>query len=458
MPTPRTRVTCTFTFEAAHRLAWHPGKCRNLHGHSYRLDVSVEGPLDANGVVLDFDTLQDVVRTAGDRRVGPPGSERGARQPDGRAAGPAGLGAAVRRRTRPGRAAPVGDGRLVGRPGCPPPGPDRGRPPGGAVRRARLDRVHGPGGRRDRGAAPGPHLRLRPAPPRRARPGRRRGRPLPRPSTSSCTSTPRRGAAPPSPTRRSTCRRPGRPTGSRPPTSRPATASSWPWPSGWPRPATSTPCGSGSTPSTTRATRTAGPSSSRPSGGWPRTGQRRGVEGNPIDLRTPLIECTKEQIVRLGVDHDAPLQLTWSCYRGGDRPVRDVRRLRPAGPGVRGGRTGRPGTSMSDAAAPPPTGARAMPSGCRPGGHPGVRGLHRHPGRGGPRRRAPGLRAAHRVQHPLHLLRPARGARAHGRPVPDRADRRTTRLVGRVEPARHRPGGRRRRHACGTRSPTTRSA
>ncbi len=64
MPTPRTRVTSTFTFEAAHRLAWHPGKCRNLHGHSYRLDVSVEGPLDANGVVLDFDTLQDVVHTA----------------------------------------------------------------------------------------------------------------------------------------------------------------------------------------------------------------------------------------------------------------------------------------------------------------------------------------------------------------------------------------------------------
>ena len=63
MSPPRTRVTCTFTFEAAHRLAWHPGKCRNLHGHSYRLDVSVEGPLDDHGVVLDFDTLQDIVRT-----------------------------------------------------------------------------------------------------------------------------------------------------------------------------------------------------------------------------------------------------------------------------------------------------------------------------------------------------------------------------------------------------------
>ena len=63
MPTPRTRVTCSFSFEAAHSLAWHPGKCRNLHGHSYRLDVSVEGPLDPNGVVLDFDTLKALVQT-----------------------------------------------------------------------------------------------------------------------------------------------------------------------------------------------------------------------------------------------------------------------------------------------------------------------------------------------------------------------------------------------------------
>jgi 7-cyano-7-deazaguanine synthase len=50
------------------------------------------------------------------------------------------------------------------------------------------------------------------------------------------------------------------------------------------------------------------------------TGQRRGVEGNPIALRTPLIACTKEEIVRLGLDHGAPLHLTWSCYLGGDRP------------------------------------------------------------------------------------------------------------------------------------------
>ena len=57
----RTSVTCTFTFEAAHRLAWHPGKCRDLHGHSYRLDVTVSGPVDGNGVVIDFADLRAVV-------------------------------------------------------------------------------------------------------------------------------------------------------------------------------------------------------------------------------------------------------------------------------------------------------------------------------------------------------------------------------------------------------------
>ncbi len=61
MAEPLTSVTCSFTFEAAHTLAWHPGKCRNLHGHSYRLDVTVSGPLDANGVVVDFDLLHKIV-------------------------------------------------------------------------------------------------------------------------------------------------------------------------------------------------------------------------------------------------------------------------------------------------------------------------------------------------------------------------------------------------------------
>jgi 6-pyruvoyltetrahydropterin/6-carboxytetrahydropterin synthase len=55
-----------FRFEAAHVLPHHSGKCSKLHGHSYRVDVAVEGPLQsdgpARGMVVDFDDLAAVVR------------------------------------------------------------------------------------------------------------------------------------------------------------------------------------------------------------------------------------------------------------------------------------------------------------------------------------------------------------------------------------------------------------
>jgi len=58
----RTRVSRSFTFDAAHDLPWHPGKCRNLHGHTYRLEVSVEGPVGPNGIVIDFADVDEIVR------------------------------------------------------------------------------------------------------------------------------------------------------------------------------------------------------------------------------------------------------------------------------------------------------------------------------------------------------------------------------------------------------------
>src|SRR4051794_14012202 len=57
----RTNVTRCFTFEAAHQLPWHPGKCKNLHGHGYRLEVTVEGPVGDDGMVLDFGDVEAVV-------------------------------------------------------------------------------------------------------------------------------------------------------------------------------------------------------------------------------------------------------------------------------------------------------------------------------------------------------------------------------------------------------------
>jgi len=60
---------------------------------------------------------------------------------------------------------------------------------------------------------------------------------------------------------------------------------------------------------------------------------KRGVEGRPVDIRTPLIHLSKADIVRLGVEVGAPLELTWSCYLGGDRPCGecDACRLRAKG-------------------------------------------------------------------------------------------------------------------------------
>ncbi len=57
----QTSVTRCFTFEAAHQLPWHPGKCQHLHGHSYRLEVTVEGPVGDDGIVVDFADIRAVV-------------------------------------------------------------------------------------------------------------------------------------------------------------------------------------------------------------------------------------------------------------------------------------------------------------------------------------------------------------------------------------------------------------
>jgi 7-cyano-7-deazaguanine synthase len=47
---------------------------------------------------------------------------------------------------------------------------------------------------------------------------------------------------------------------------------------------------------------------------------KRGVEGRPVAIDTPLIDRTKADIVRLGVELGAPLHLSWSCYRDGPVP------------------------------------------------------------------------------------------------------------------------------------------
>ena len=61
------RLTKQFSFEMAHALPAYEGKCHNIHGHSYKLFVTVEGaPLQqqgapTDGMVLDFHQLKEIV-------------------------------------------------------------------------------------------------------------------------------------------------------------------------------------------------------------------------------------------------------------------------------------------------------------------------------------------------------------------------------------------------------------
>jgi 6-pyruvoyltetrahydropterin/6-carboxytetrahydropterin synthase len=50
-----------FVFHAAHNLTGYGGKCENLHGHSYRIKVAVEGPVGEDGLVMDFAEIDRVV-------------------------------------------------------------------------------------------------------------------------------------------------------------------------------------------------------------------------------------------------------------------------------------------------------------------------------------------------------------------------------------------------------------
>lgn len=60
-------ITKSFEFEACHHLPFYVGKCHELHGHSYKLDVTIGGNLitDINnekaGMLMDFNDLKALV-------------------------------------------------------------------------------------------------------------------------------------------------------------------------------------------------------------------------------------------------------------------------------------------------------------------------------------------------------------------------------------------------------------
>ena len=55
-------VSKDFTFDSAHFLTKYHGKCENLHGHTYKLRITVEGSVKEDGMVLDFKELKQIVK------------------------------------------------------------------------------------------------------------------------------------------------------------------------------------------------------------------------------------------------------------------------------------------------------------------------------------------------------------------------------------------------------------
>ena len=57
------RVNVDESFSAGHALRGYKGKCENVHGHNYKVRVTMEGPeLDSIGLLHDFTHLKQVMR------------------------------------------------------------------------------------------------------------------------------------------------------------------------------------------------------------------------------------------------------------------------------------------------------------------------------------------------------------------------------------------------------------
>jgi 6-pyruvoyltetrahydropterin/6-carboxytetrahydropterin synthase len=56
------KISKEFRWEMGHRLPFHEGLCKNIHGHSYYMVVEVEGEINENGMIIDFYDLGKAVK------------------------------------------------------------------------------------------------------------------------------------------------------------------------------------------------------------------------------------------------------------------------------------------------------------------------------------------------------------------------------------------------------------
>lgn len=56
------KIARQFHWEMGHRLQFHKGECKNLHGHSYRMWVELEGECDQNGMLIDYGEMKKIIQ------------------------------------------------------------------------------------------------------------------------------------------------------------------------------------------------------------------------------------------------------------------------------------------------------------------------------------------------------------------------------------------------------------
>lgn len=57
----RTRIGKEFIWQMSHRLPFHNGVCKNIHGHSYQMRVEIEGEIDSNGMIMDYYEMDTIL-------------------------------------------------------------------------------------------------------------------------------------------------------------------------------------------------------------------------------------------------------------------------------------------------------------------------------------------------------------------------------------------------------------
>ncbi|WP_026582211.1 6-carboxytetrahydropterin synthase QueD [Bacillus sp. J33] len=56
----RVLVSKEFTFDSAHHLHCYEGKCKNLHGHTYKVIFGISGFVDDKGLMIDFGDIKEI--------------------------------------------------------------------------------------------------------------------------------------------------------------------------------------------------------------------------------------------------------------------------------------------------------------------------------------------------------------------------------------------------------------